>query len=167
MSSENNTTLLTCHPTTRSHLHRFTKLKSRSRGGVEDTRLEAKAKDTKKFLGQGQGQPYRRQILSRPWTRMLEAKAKDQRWNWSGFSRTDPTGKFQNHRRSTGFWPARSTGFFTESFCSLFNASNKKFSKGEGHRWGVKICDFGRGSQKKNAKNFCVFCKNDSISRPF
>ena len=26
-----------------------------SRGGVEDTRLEAKAKDTKKIRGQGQG----------------------------------------------------------------------------------------------------------------
>ena len=31
------------------------------RGGVEDTRLEAKAKDTKNFRGQGQGQ-----TLSRP-----------------------------------------------------------------------------------------------------
>ena len=28
-----------------------------NRGGVEDTRLEAKAKDTKKIRGQGQGQP--------------------------------------------------------------------------------------------------------------
>ena len=45
-----------------------------SRGGVEDTRLEAK--DTKKI--QGQGQPFRRQTLSRPRTGMLEAKAKDQ-----------------------------------------------------------------------------------------
>ena len=43
------------------------------RGGVEDTRLEAKAKDTKKIRGQGQGQ-----TLSRPRTGMLEAKAKDQ-----------------------------------------------------------------------------------------
>ena len=34
-----------------------------SRGGVEDTRLEAKAKDTKKIRGQGQGQgqPFRGQ----------------------------------------------------------------------------------------------------------
>ena len=44
------------------------------RGGVEDTRLEAKAKDTKKIRGQGQGQPFRGQILSRPRTGMLEAK---------------------------------------------------------------------------------------------
>ena len=51
-----------------------------SRGGVEDTRLEAKAKDTKKIRGQGQGQgqPFPGQTLSRPRTGMLEAKAKDQ-----------------------------------------------------------------------------------------
>ena len=48
------------------------------RGGVEDTRLEAKAKDTKKIRGQGQGQPFRGQTLSRPRTGILEAKAKDQ-----------------------------------------------------------------------------------------
>ena len=30
---------------------------SQTRGGVEDTRLEAKAKDTKKFRGQGQVRP--------------------------------------------------------------------------------------------------------------
>ena len=45
-----------------------------ARGGVEDTRLEAK--DTKKIRGQGQGQPFRGQTLSRPRTGMLEAKAK-------------------------------------------------------------------------------------------
>ena len=46
------------------------------RGGVEDTRLEAKtkAKDTKKIRGQGQGQPFRGQNLSRPRTEMLETK---------------------------------------------------------------------------------------------
>ena len=49
-----------------------------SRGGVEDTRLEAKAKDTKKIRGQGQGQPFRGQTLLRPRTGMLEAKAKEQ-----------------------------------------------------------------------------------------
>ena len=49
-----------------------------NRGGVEDTRLEAQAKDTKKIRGQGQGQPFRGQTLSRPRTGMLEAKAKDQ-----------------------------------------------------------------------------------------
>ena len=52
------------------------KIKLISRGGVEDTRLEAK--DTKKIRGQGQGQPFRGQTLSRPRTGMLEAEAKDQ-----------------------------------------------------------------------------------------
>ena len=42
------------------------------RGGVEDTGLEAKAKDTKKI--RGQRQPFRGQTLSRPRTGMLEAK---------------------------------------------------------------------------------------------
>ena len=46
------------------------------RGGVEDTTLEAK--DTKKIRGQGQGQPFRGQTLSRPRTGMIETKAKDQ-----------------------------------------------------------------------------------------
>ena len=45
----------------------------KTRGGVEDTKLEAKAKDTKKIRGQGRGQ-----TLSRPRTGMLEAKAKEQ-----------------------------------------------------------------------------------------
>ena len=45
-----------------------------SRGGVEDTRLEANAKDTIKIRGQDQGQPFRGQTLSRPRTGMLEAK---------------------------------------------------------------------------------------------
>ena len=40
-----------------------------TRGGVEDTRLEAKAKDTKKI--RGQGQPFRGQTLSRPRTDAL------------------------------------------------------------------------------------------------
>ena len=47
-----------------------------NRGGVEDTRLEAKAKDTKKI--RGQGQPFQGQTLSKPRTGTFEAKAKDQ-----------------------------------------------------------------------------------------
>ena len=59
---------------------KMNKYEIKIRGGVEDTRLEAKAKakDTKKIRGQGQGQPFRGQTLSRPRTGMLEAKAKDQ-----------------------------------------------------------------------------------------
>ena len=44
--------------------------KSTIRGGVEDTRLEAKAKDTKKFRGQGRGQ-----TLSRPRPRTKDTGA--------------------------------------------------------------------------------------------
>ena len=58
-------------PPTRYTLRRIT---VSIRGGVEDTRLEAKAKDTKKIRGHGQGQPFRGQNLSRPRTGMLEAK---------------------------------------------------------------------------------------------
>ena len=46
------------------------------RGGVEDTRLEAK--DTKQIRGQGQGQPFQGQTLSRPRTGMPEAKPRTQ-----------------------------------------------------------------------------------------
>ena len=56
-------------------LNLIAKLRAKSRGGVEDTRLETKAKHTKKIRGQGQGQPFRGQTLSRPRTGMLEAKA--------------------------------------------------------------------------------------------
>ena len=42
------------------------------RGGVEDTRLEAKAKDTKKFQGQGQ-------TLSRPRTKNTDARVLQKR----------------------------------------------------------------------------------------
>ena len=53
----------------------FSKKGVTTRGGVEDTRLEAKANDTKKI--QGQGQPFQGQNLLRPRTGMLETKAKD------------------------------------------------------------------------------------------
>ena len=45
-----------------------------SRGGVEDTRIEAKAKHTKKIRGQGQRQLFRIHTFSRPRTGMLEAE---------------------------------------------------------------------------------------------
>ena len=73
-----------------------------------------------------------------------------QRWNRSGFSRPDPTGKFQNHRRLTGF--------FIEGFCSLFNVSNKKFSKGgKGMGEVVKFVTLDGGLREKTQKNFCFF----------
>ena len=70
-------------------LQAFLSLASRGsvRGGVEDTRLEAKAKDTKKIRGQGQGQPFRGQNLSRPRTGMLEAKDQGPRTQPQVFSK--------------------------------------------------------------------------------
>ena len=50
------------------------------RGGVEDTKLEAKAKYTQKIRSQGQ-------TLSRPRTEMLEAKVKDQGHRQQVFSK--------------------------------------------------------------------------------
>ena len=72
------------------------------RGGVEDTRLEAKAKDTKKI--RGQGQPFRGQNLLRPRTGMLEAKAsKDQGHR---HKRSPQKKRFSNFffRRSPIYW---------------------------------------------------------------
>ena len=76
----------------------------------------------------------------------------DQRWNRSGFSRSDPTGKFQNHRRLAG----RSTGFFTEGFSSLFNVFNKKFSKGGGMGEVLKFVTLDGGLRNKTQK-ICIF----------
>ena len=66
-----------------------------ARGGVEDTRLEAK--DTKKIRGQGQGQPFRGQTLSRPRTqKKSEAKPKDR------FPRTDTLEAKDRNARGQG-----------------------------------------------------------------
>ena len=84
---------------------------------------------------------------------------------WPATRPRDGTGQdFLDPTRPVNFkiiagWPARSTGYFTEGFSSLFNVFKEKFSKG-GHGWGVKICNFGRGSQKKKRKkSFAVFAK--------
>ena len=93
----------------------------------------------------------------------LSAGPLAQRWNRSGFSRPDPTGKFQNHRRSTG----RSTDFFTEGFfhCSMYLM--KIFRKGEGMGEELKFVTSDGGLRKKGKKTFAFFAKNDSILRPF
>ena len=82
------------------------------RGGVEDTRLEAKAKDTKKIRGQGQGQPFRGQTLLRPRTGMLEAKAKD-----------------QGHKRKCS--PKKKKKVFTKNFQAISKkkSSSQKFCR--------------------------------------
>ena len=82
-----------------------------SRGGVEDTRLEAK--DTKKIRGQGQGQPFRGQTLSRPRTGMLKAKdqghkaqvlSKKKKRSSQKFFRRSPKKKKKKKRSSQKFF---------------------------------------------------------------
>ena len=85
--------------------------------------------------------------------------AKTQSRDGTGQDFLDQTGKFQNLRRSTVF--------FTEGFCSLFNASNKKFSNGGGLGEMLKFVTPDGGLRKTTQNNFCVFCKNNSSLRPF
>ena len=94
-----------------------------SRGGVEDTRLEAKAKvkDTKKIRGQGQGQPFRGQTLSRPRTGMLKAKANDQGHKRKCSPKKRPSQKF--FRRS----PKKKKKVFTKIFLAI--SPKKRFLK--------------------------------------
>ena len=113
-----------------------------TRGGVEDTRLEgkAKAKDKKKIRGQGQGQPFRGQTLSRPRTGMLEAKAKDQEHS----RKSSPKQKKRSSKSFSGNlqfiglsrifdWEGlnhKSHAMTSSKICLL--ALNQDFAKGEG-----------------------------------
>ena len=75
-----------------------------TRGGVEDTRLKAKAKDTQKI--RGQGQPFRGQTLSRPRTGMLEARDQEHSRKCSPKKKRSSKKFFRqspNHRRSQNF----------------------------------------------------------------
>ena len=89
-----------------------------TRGGVEDTRLEAKAKDTKKIRGQSQGQPFRGQTLSRPRTRMLKAKNQ-------GYKRKCSPKKTGLHKNFSG--DLKNKKLFTKIFQAI--STNKRFSK--------------------------------------
>ena len=85
-----NSMILGCESATSSEFRgmiRVTFLDLMIRGGVEDTRLEAKVKDIKKIRGQGQVQPFREQNLSRPRTGMLEAKDQGPRTHAQAFSK--------------------------------------------------------------------------------
>ena len=76
------------------------------RGGVENRRLEAKAKDTKKIRGQSQGQPFRGQTLSRPrtqaqvlskkkvFTKIFQAISKKKRFTQKFFKRSPQKKRF-------------------------------------------------------------------------
>ena len=95
-----------------------------NRGGVEDTRLEAKAKDTKKTRGQGQGQSFRGQTLSTPRTGML--KAKDQ-----GHKRKcSPKKKIGLHKNSFGDLQKKKKGLHKNFSSDLHKKTfSKKFFK--------------------------------------
>ena len=71
-----------------------------------------------------------------------------QKWNRSGFSRPDPTGKFQNLRRSTVFLQK----VFVH--CSMHLMNN--FQKG-GMDEVLKFLTPDGGLKKKNVKNFFAF----------
>ena len=94
------------------------------RGGVEDTRLEAKAKDTKKIRGQGQGQPFRGQNLSRPRTGMLEAKDQGHKRKCSPKKKKKKKGL---HKNFSGDLQKKKKKVFTKIFQAIF--MNKCFPK--------------------------------------
>ena len=85
------------------------------RGGVEDTRLEAKDTKNIRGLGQGQGQPFRGQTLSRPRTGMLEAKAKNQGHKRKCSPKTKKRSSQKCFRRSQKKKKRSSQRFFRQS----------------------------------------------------
>ena len=112
-----------------------------NRGGVEDTRLEAKAKDTKKI--RGQGQPFRGQTLSRPRIGMLEVKAKDLGHSSKGSPKIkikSPQKSFSGYLQFIGVarifdWGGlnhKSHAMTSSKICLL--ALNQYFAKGEGFK---------------------------------
>ena len=97
------------------------------RGGVEDTRLEAKAKDTKKIRGQGQGQPFRGQTLSRPRPRTKDTSASAPRKKKKGLHKNF-LGDLQKKKVFTKIFQAISTkNRFQKNFSSApRNFNNSK-----------------------------------------
>ena len=92
-------------------------LHSTVRGGVEDTRLEAKAKDTKKIRGQGQGQPFRGQTLSRPRTKDTKRKC-------------SPKKKKKKRSSQKFFRRSQKKKKKKKVFTKIFQAISKKKKKG-------------------------------------
>ena len=105
----------------------------RSRGGVEDTKLEAK--DTKKIRGQGQGQPFRGKTLSRPRTGMLEATDQGHKRKCSPKKNKVFKNFFQalsSKKRLLKFFFRRSTKF--QQFKKKVLSSSRGFSR----TWGLE-----------------------------
>ena len=99
------------------------------RGGVEDTTLEAKANDTKKIRGQGQGQPFRGQTLSRPRTGMIETKAKDQGHKRKCFPKKIFTKIFQAISKKKGLHKNFSSDLHKKKFSKKFFKRSTKFEQ--------------------------------------
>ena len=102
-----------------------------TRGGVEDTRLEAKAKakDTKKIRRQGQGQPFRGQNLSRPRTGILEAKDRNARGQGQR-PRTQAQVLSKNKKKRSSqkfFRRSQNKNVFTKIFQAI--STKKRFSR--------------------------------------
>ena len=102
------------------HCFIFASIKVNTRGGLEDTRLEAK--DTKKI--RGQGQPFRGQTLSRPRTGMLEAKGQGPRTQAQVLSKTKKKG---HHKNFSGDLQKKKKKVFTKIFQAI--STKKRFPK--------------------------------------
>ena len=108
-----------------------------SRGGVEDTRLDAKAKDTKKIRGQGQEQPFRGQECSRPRTR-------------TAFPRTDTLEAKDRNARGQGQGPRTQAQVVSQKK----NGLHKNFSGDLQKKKRSSQKFFKRSPQKKVFRNF-------------
>ena len=120
----------------------------KGRGGVEDTRLEAKAKDTKKIRGQGQGhkknpRPRPRPRTAFPRTDTLEAKDRNARGQGQGpRTQAQVLSKKKNFFRRS---QKKKKKVFTKIFQAIF--TKKRFPK-----------NFSSASQNfNNSKNSAVF----------
>ena len=81
-----------------------------------------------------------------------------QRLNRSGFPQPDR--QISKSTPVDRFLTGSVDRFFTESFCSLFNVSNKKFSKSGGSIGKVlKFVTSDEGLRKKTQKSFSFFAK--------
>ena len=112
------------------------------RGGVEDTRLEAKAKNIKKI--RGQRQPFRGQTLSRPRTDPLKAKDRNARGQGQG-PRTQA--QVYSEKMSLKKFFRRSTKFQQFKKSAILEPRTGQFSR----TWGLeakakdfKMCSQGR-----------------------
>ena len=106
-------------------MQRFLATRLINRVGVEDTRLEAK--DTKKIRGQGQGQPFRGQTLSRPRTGMLEAKDQGHKRKCSAKKKRTSQKFFRRSPKKKGLHKNFSSDLHKKTFSKKFFKRSTKF----------------------------------------